>query len=76
MAEVSCRRCGGEVIQKSRSRLAVTGVLMLAAPGLGFVWPPLWLLAGVLVPAGGYLLAWASVGRALWCRSHKGFDGI
>ncbi len=64
------------MVQKSRSRLAVVGVLMLAATALGFWWAPLWLLAAVLVPAGGYLLAWATVGRGLWCRGHKGFDGI
>ena len=64
------------MIQKSRSRLVVVGVLMLAALGLGFVWPPLWPLALILGLTGGYLLAWASVGRALWCRGHKGFDGI
>ncbi len=49
---------------------------MLASSGLGLLWPPLFASAPLLVAAGAYLLAWASVGRGVWCRGHKGFDGI
>jgi hypothetical protein len=49
---------------------------MLASSGLGLFWAPLWAADLVLVPTGAYLLAWASVGRGLWCRGHKGFDGV
>jgi len=71
-----CARCGGEVVQKSRARLAVVGGLMLASSGVGWLWAPLWCLALILVPTGAYLLVWASVGRGVWCRGHKGFDGV
>ena len=71
-----CRRCGGEVVPKSRSRLALVGGLLLAGLGLGFVRAPLWLPAVVPGLTGAYLLAWASVGRGRWCRGCKRFDGV
>lgn len=49
---------------------------MLGAACLGFLWAPLWLLAVVLGPTALYLLTWASLGGGLWCRGHKGFDGV
>lgn len=71
-----CKRCGGEVVQKSRGRLAVVGVLLLAGLGLGFLWWSLWFPAAVSALIGAYLLAWASVGRGRWCRGCKRFDGV
>ena len=71
-----CRRCGGEIVQKSRSRLALVGILMLLGLGLGFVWAPLWFPAAVLGMIGAYLPAWVSVGRGRWCRGCKRFDGV
>jgi hypothetical protein len=76
MSMVECRRCGGEVVRKSRGRLALVGVLMLAALGLGPLWPPLWLPAVALGLTGAYLLAWAWAGRGRWCRGCKRFDGV
>jgi hypothetical protein len=72
----ACKRCGGEVVRKSRVRLALVGILMLAALGLGVLWWPLWLPAAICGLTGAYLLAWASVGRGLWCRGCKRFDGV
>jgi len=71
-----CKRRGGEVVQKSRPRLAVVGVLMLAVVGLGFVWWPLWLPAALCGFAGAYLVAWATIGRGRWCRGCKSFGGL
>ena len=76
MQMVQCRRCGGEVVQKSRGRLILVGVLMLAAVGLGLVSPLLWVPAVVFAMTGAYLLVWASVGRGRWCRTCKRFDGV
>ena len=76
MTIAPCRRCGGEIVQKSRARLASVGVLMLAGTGVGFLWAPLWVPAAILGLTGLYLLFWATVGRGQWCRGHKGFDGI
>jgi hypothetical protein len=71
-----CLRCSGEVVQKSRARLALVGALMLAALGTGFIWWPLWVPAAVMGLTGAYLLVWASVGRGRWCRGCKQFDGV
>jgi hypothetical protein len=76
MATIECRRCGGEVVRRPRARLALVGVLMLAAVSLGLVWAPLWVPALVLGLTGAYLLAWALVGRGRWCRGCKRFDGV
>ena len=71
-----CKRCGGEVVQKSRARLAGVGILMLAGVGLGYFATVLWIPAVILGLTGAYLLVWASVGRGRWCRGCKRFDGV
>jgi hypothetical protein len=71
-----CGRCGGQVVLKSRARLAGVGGLMLGGLGLGFLWPPLWAPAVIFALTGAYLLAWASAGRGRWCRGCKRFDGV
>ena len=74
---VQCRRCGGEVVQKPRKRLAFTGALMLTAGGgLGSLRPLFWAPALILGLTGGYLLAWASIGKGRWCRTCKRFDRV
>src|SRR5262249_19251928 len=42
------RRCGGEVVGKSRGRLALVGLLLLATLGLGALGPTMWVPAVVL----------------------------
>ena len=71
-----CKRCGGQVVWKSRPRLALVGGLIAAGVGLGLVWAPLWAPGVVLGLTGAYLLTWASVGRGRWCRGCKRFDGV
>jgi hypothetical protein len=71
-----CKRCGGQVVQKIRLRLAVIGDLMLAGGGLGWVWAPLCAPGAILGLTGAYLLTWASAGRGRWCRGLKRFDGV
>jgi hypothetical protein len=80
MSVGTCKRCGGEVVQKSRSRLALIGVLLVgvflvAVLGLGVVWW-VWLPAALCALTGAYLLAWATIGRGRWCRGCKRFDGV
>jgi hypothetical protein len=73
---IQCRRCGGEVVQKSRRRLALVGVLMIVVLALGVLSPQLWLPAVAFGLTGAYLLVWASVGHGRWCRGCKRFDGV
>ena len=72
----SCRRCGGEVVQKPLARLILVGLLMLASLILPSFWPILWTPAILLGLTGGYLIAWALIGRGRWCRGCKRFDGL
>jgi hypothetical protein len=72
----ACRRCGGAVVQKSRPRLIVVGGALLVAALVGVVWQILWAPALAAGLTGGYLLAWAAVGRGRWCRGCKRFDGV
>lgn len=76
MSGIACRRCGGEVVLKSRPRLVVVGLIMLAAAGLGWVIPWFWVPGLILALTGIYLLIWATLGRGRWCRGCKRFDGV
>jgi hypothetical protein len=72
----ACKLCNGEVVQKSRLRLALVGALMVLTLAAGFLWWPLWFPATVISLAGAYLLLWASAGRGRWCRGCKRFNGV
>lgn len=71
-----CQRCGGEVVQKNRKRLALVGAVLLVALGLSVLKPFLWMPGAILGLTGAYLLAWALVGRGRWCRGCKRFNGV
>jgi hypothetical protein len=72
----ACRRCGGEVVQKSRTRLVVVGGVLIVAALLSAVWPILWAAALLTGLTGAYLLMWVAIGRGRWCRGCKRFDGL
>ncbi len=72
--QLPCPACGGEMIQKSRARLIVVGLGMIASLGIAFFFPLFWAPGIVLALAGFYLLAWATLGKALWCRHCKQFS--
>lgn len=76
MSQLTCRRCNGEVVLKSRPRLVIVGLVMLAAAGLGWVIPWFQIPALILALTGVYLLIWATLGRGRWCRGCKRFDGV
>ena len=69
----SCPTCGGEMIQKSRTRLIVVGLCMSASVALAFAVPLFWAPGIILALTGIYLLAWATLGQARWCRNCKKF---
>jgi hypothetical protein len=61
------------MVQKSRGRLFLVGVLMICSTGLAYFVPFLWGPAVVLVLAGAYLVVWATLGHGRWCRTCKTF---
>jgi hypothetical protein len=69
----SCPTCGGEMIQKSKTRLIVVGLCMIASVAIALVFPFFWAPGIVLVLTGLYLLVWATIGEAKWCRTCKKF---
>jgi len=70
---VKCKTCGGELIRKDRRRLFVVGLLMIASLALAFIIPYFWAPGIILLLTGGYLIAWATLGRGCWCRTCKSF---
>ena len=76
MTMISCKLCGGEVVQKSRNRLILVGIVLIAFVGVGFLWWPLFLTGVITLLTGAYLLVWAFVGQGRWCRGCKRFDGV
>jgi hypothetical protein len=71
---MKCKTCGGEMVQKSRLRLGIVGLLMLLSPVIAFRFPWLWVPGIILSLTGIYLLAWATLGNACWCRNCKKFN--
>ena len=74
LISMKCKTCDGEMIQKSRIRLAMVGIVMLATLALAFVIPHFWVPAIILAFTGAYLLVWATLGRGCWCRNCKKFN--
>jgi len=69
-----CPSCGNELLQKSRTKLFATGVIALAAVvGCFFLSPLYWIATSFLVLIGGFLIAWSTLGKGLWCRHCKKF---
>ncbi|MFO1513769.1 MAG: hypothetical protein U1F83_12775 [Verrucomicrobiota bacterium] len=72
--KLSCLTCRGEVIQKCKARLIVVGLCMIAAITIAFVIPLFWATGILLVLMGVYILIWATLGKACWCRNCKKFS--
>jgi hypothetical protein len=69
-----CPTCGGELIHKSKVRLIVVGGCMVASIAIAFFIPWFWVPGIILALIGIYLLVWATLGRARWCRNCKKFS--
>jgi len=73
---VNCPSCGHALIQKSRSRLFITGILIVAgalAMLLAVRLVVTVLAALLLIVFGGYFIVWAVRADGLWCRDCKRF---
>ena len=68
-----CAACGGNLLQRNRQLLFVSGALMCLTPLIALRIPLLWVPAVILFLAGGYLILWSTVARGLWCRQCKSF---
>lgn len=73
MAQKTCPSCGGEMIQKSKARLIIIGLCMLASVVIALAVPWFWAPGIILALTGIYLLLWATLGNACWCRNCKKF---
>lgn len=62
------------MIRKSRLRLFVVGLLMIAALPIAAYIPLLWPPAIISALAGVYLIVWATAGKGRWCRTCKRFS--
>jgi hypothetical protein len=71
---MKCKRCSGEMIQKSRPRLLFVGLAMCSSIALAFFYKFLWAPAILLALAGAYLIIWATLGKGQWCRNCKMFN--
>jgi hypothetical protein len=71
---LTCPTCGGVLIQKSKARLVIAGLAMIASVAIAWVFPWFWLPGTILALSGIYLLIWATLGRARWCRNCKKFS--
>jgi len=62
------------MIQKSRLRLFLVGLLMAASLTLAFFIPYFWIPSILLALIGLYLIVWATLGKGGWCRTCKKFS--
>ena len=68
------KNCDGELIQKSRPRLFIVGVLMMASLATAHFFPFFWGPGTLLALIGAYLIIWATVGKGCWCRNCQKFN--
>jgi hypothetical protein len=74
MVDCLCRTCGRVMVRKSPLRLFLVGLVLAASPAVAVFLPYLWAPTIMLVLTGVYLMIWASLGRAYWCRECKKFS--
>jgi hypothetical protein len=61
------------MVQKSRFRLFIVGVLMVASLAIAVFVPLFWAPGIILLLTGCYLIVWATLGKGCWCRTCKKF---
>lgn len=62
------------MIQKSKARLLSVGLGMIALLGIALFVPMFWAPGIILALTGVYLVVWATLGKARWCRNCKKFS--
>lgn len=67
-----CHRCGGELIQKNKMQLLLSGLVFVAFAGmLLFLSFKFWPLSFFLIMISLYLITWSTRGKGRWCRQCK-----
>jgi len=61
------------MIRRSRAQLFFVGLLMCASLVIALYAGWFWIPGIILFLAGAYLVAWATLGKAMWCRQCKTF---
>jgi hypothetical protein len=61
------------LIRKSRFRLLAVGVALISSIAASSYMPYFWPAAVILLLAGLYMVAWATLGKGTWCRNCKTF---
>jgi hypothetical protein len=61
------------MVQRSRLRLFIVGVLMVASLAIAAFVPLFWAPGIILLLTGCYLIVWATFGKGSWCRTCKKF---
>jgi hypothetical protein len=62
------------MIQKSRARLFFVGLAMMSSLSIAHFYKLFWAPGIILALTGGYLVVWATLGKARWCRNCKMFN--
>ncbi len=68
-----CPTCGMQLLRKNRVLLLAVGGAMITVAAFALVVPALLVPAILLVIVGAYLIVWATLGKAMWCRNCKKF---
>lgn len=74
-----CPRCGGSLIRRSRVLLlgSAFGIIVAGlAVAYGCPYRAIVYAMGFPLGIGGYLIAWATFGRGLWCRTCKDYPRV
>jgi hypothetical protein len=72
MHSETCPTCGSPLIQKNKTQLTLTGIVLIAISiGSLFLSYKFWPLAFFLLMISVYLIAWSWLARGLWCRKCK-----
>jgi hypothetical protein len=64
------------MVQKSRLRLFIVGVVMVASLAIARFVPLFWAPGIILLLTGCYLIVWATLGKGCWCRTCKKFGTV
>jgi len=70
----TCPTCGGALIQKSRIKLFLAGMILMVLSSIVLIFNfKFWPFAILPILTAVYLIVWSSLGKGYWCRQCKNF---